>query len=127
MERTMGIIVTRIVALSVLAMTVAVAGGVRAQEVAETQEPAAPEPVVVRMRFDRFIPDSITVPAGTTLVWVNEEDDPTNSHNVIAESGAFESPYIYPGESWSFTFVTPGEYRYYCDLHEGMYGTVIVE
>jgi plastocyanin len=120
--------------LSLLAVAVAGADRVRAQEAcdggASQEEQAATQEAqsfVVRMQLDKYDPETITVPVGATITWSNEEEDPRNSHNVIDANGAFESTLTYPGETWSFTFDTPGEYVYYCDLHEGMYGKVIVQ
>ena len=30
------------------------------------------------------------------------------------------------GDSFDFTFKKPGRYPYYCDIHAGMHGTVVV-
>jgi plastocyanin len=95
---------------------------------ATAQEVTAPvEAVVVSMQQDRFNPEVLTVAAGTAVTWSNDEADPTNAHNVISLIHGIESPYIYPGEVWSYTFDVPGEYDYFCDLHEGMFAKVIVE
>jgi plastocyanin len=47
---------------------------------------------------------------------------------VAAFDGSFESGQIAPGESYSYTFATPGEYSYICKHHgrQGMIGKVIV-
>jgi plastocyanin len=94
-------------------------------------EEAPPEPaggaVTVRLTDDRFRPARITVPAGTTVTWVNEEDDPTVEHNVIARDYRWASDNFLPGEAYEHTFDTPGTYRYFCDLHGGMVGQVVVE
>jgi plastocyanin len=81
----------------------------------------------IQMRNDTFYYDYVFVPAGTTVTWVNEEPDPTNAHNILAEDGSFTSPLVMPGESWQYTFTTPGYYRYFCELHDGMEGAVLVE
>jgi plastocyanin len=124
----MRVILTRVAVLSLLVIVAATGQGVLAQE-AEGGEPAAAtqDAVVVDMVQDQFTPDVIVIPAGTTVTWTNSEEDPNNSHNVISLADGIESPLIYPGESWSYTFVTPGTINYFCDLHEGMLGQVIVE
>jgi plastocyanin len=81
----------------------------------------------IRMWNDTFYYDYVFVPPGTTITWVNEEPDPTNAHNILAEDGSFASPLVLPGESWQYTFTTPGYYRYFCELHDGMEGAVLVE
>jgi plastocyanin len=101
---------------------------------AESGQAPAPESTAVsesesriRMRNDTFYYDYVFVPAGTTITWVNEEPDPANAHNILAEDGSFTSPLVMPGESWQYTFTTPGYYRYFCELHDGMEGAVLVE
>jgi len=123
----MRVILTR--AGLMLVLVLALSGGrtVLAQEAEEEGATAPVEPVVVSMRQDRFNPEVLTVAAGTTVTWSNDEPDPANAHNVISLSHGIESPYIYPGEIWSYTFAAPSEYDYFCDLHEGMYGKVIVQ
>jgi plastocyanin len=85
--------------------------------------------VTVSMVNNLFVPNVVTVPAGTTVTWVSNED-PTGTdvtHDVIADDYAWSSPYIDPGQSYSRTFDTPGTYNYLCDLHSNMVGTVIVQ
>lgn len=49
------------------------------------------------------------------------------AHTVTAVDGSFDSELLDPGESWSYTFETPGEYEYYCLPHPWMRARVIVE
>ena len=57
----------------------------------------------------------------------NEEPDPTVEHNVISRDYRWAADNFVAGESYQHTFTTPGEYRYFCDLHGGMTGRVIVQ
>jgi plastocyanin len=90
--------------------------------VASAQQAA--DPAVIPIQSHRFLatPEQ-TVPAGTTVTWVNQDFD---AHDVVANDSSFISPLIQPGESWSFTFTAPGSYAYMCDLHVGMEGVVTV-
>jgi plastocyanin len=74
---------------------------------------------------DRFEPRALTVPAGTTVVWVNKGAD---WHSVAATDGSFESGQIASGDSFSVTFDKPGTYAYLCKHHarQGMFGTIVV-
>ena len=47
-------------------------------------------------------------------------------HTVDANSGAFESPILEPGNDYSVTFDTGGVYLYHCDIHPNMHGMVVV-
>jgi plastocyanin len=74
----------------------------------------------------RFAPPAITVPAGTTVTWTNH-DNFTHSVKFLDGGLPSEPQVIKPGESTTFTFDTPGTYRYQCHLHpQQMQGTVTV-
>jgi plastocyanin len=88
---------------------------------------AAAQESYVSMQFNRFAPEEIAVPAGATVIWVNEDYDSGEWHDVIAEDGSFASESFPPGGAFSVSFPVPGLYVYYCDLHEGMFGRIFVE
>jgi len=73
-----------------------------------------------------FSPSTITVVIGVnnTVVWNNDDSVP---HTVTANDGSFSSGNLNPGDSYSFTFTTPGTYAYHCSYHSWMKGTVIVK
>src|SRR5260370_29843078 len=71
-----------------------------------------------------FYPQRITVKAGTTVTWINEDDVP---HTVASSSKFFKLKVLDTRDKFSFTFTTPGTYEYFCTLHPHMTGTVVVE
>ncbi len=71
-----------------------------------------------------FNPGTITVKAGQTVTWTNNDDIP---HTVRANDGSFKSKVLDSGESFSFTFAKAGEYAYFCSIHPHMTGKVIVK
>jgi len=73
-----------------------------------------------------FNPSTITIVIGVnnTVVWTNDDSVP---HTVTANDGSFSSGNLNPGDSYSFTFTTPGTYSYHCSYHSWMKGTVKVE
>ena len=71
-----------------------------------------------------FAPQRITVKAGTTVTWINDDDVP---HTVAASSRFFRSKPLDTKDKFSFTFTTPGAYEYFCSLHPHMTGTIVVE
>ena len=71
-----------------------------------------------------FNPKQITVKAGDTVVWVNHDDIP---HTVASRTQGFRSKALDTDDKFSFTFVTPGTYDYFCALHPVMTGTIVVE
>jgi plastocyanin len=72
-----------------------------------------------------FVFDSaeITVPAGTTVTWTNNDPVP---HTVTDVNQAWDSGLFDQGATFSKTFDAPGEYSYYCIPHPMMIGKVIV-
>ena len=92
---------------------------------AQSKQPA--EGKVVTISNFKFEPQAITVKAGTVVTWENKE----GPHTVTADKGAFESPTLTAGKSFSHTFTKKGVYRYYCAFHGrrgggDMSGTVTV-
>lgn len=83
--------------------------------------------VAVTMINNQFAPAAITIPVGTTVVWANDEYDSNESHDVSMVGGLFYSPVFGPGSVFEYTFTTAGVFNYYCSLHDGMTGTIIVE
>jgi amicyanin len=71
-----------------------------------------------------FNPQKLTVKAGTTVTWTNQDDIP---HAIAAVSKQFKSKALDTGDAYSFTFTTPGAYEYFCSLHPHMTGTIVVE
>ena len=71
-----------------------------------------------------FLPQRITVKAGTTVTWINEDDVP---HTVASSSKVFKSKALDTADKFSFTFTTPGTYDYFCSVHPHMTGAVVVE
>jgi plastocyanin len=77
---------------------------------------------IVTINNFHFSPASITIKAGETVVWKNQE---TVSHTVAVDGA--ESDEMFQGDTWSHTFSTPGTYDYQCGIHANMKGSVIVE
>ena len=72
-----------------------------------------------------FNPPTLTVKAGTTVTWTNKDDIP---HGIASSNGAFtKSKALDTDDSFSFTFTTPGSYKYFCYLHPHMVGTIVVQ
>ena len=71
-----------------------------------------------------FRPSPLTVPAGTTLTWVNRDDVP---HNVVSTEKKFKSPVLDTDEQFSYKFTDPGAYEYFCSIHPKMTGKIVVQ
>ena len=82
---------------------------------------------VVAINNFAFHPDSISVPPGATVTWVNCEVSGTEPHTTTADGGAWDSPEILIGSRFSHTFPTQGAFPYHCTPHPFMLGKVVVE
>ena len=71
-----------------------------------------------------YSPPNLTVAAGTTVTWTNNDDIP---HTVRAVDGSFHSKAMDTSDSYSFTFAKPGVYSYFCSIHPKMVGKVVVK
>lgn len=79
-----------------------------------------------KVKIDNFTfePQKLTIKAGTTVTWKNEDDIP---HTVTSTTRTFKSKALDTDDSFSFTFTTPGTFEYFCSLHPHMTATVVVE
>ncbi len=71
-----------------------------------------------------FMPTPLTVKAGSTVTWINRDDEP---HTVVSDAGLFKSGGMDTNESFSFKFDKPGTYHFTCSIHPRMVGTIVVE
>jgi plastocyanin len=92
---------------------------------AEMNKQAADKGYAVLVEISRYTysPDSITVPAGTTVTWRNLDPVP---HTVTSAEGKFDSGIIESGKNFSYIFKDPGTYAYYCTIHPYMRARIIV-
>ena len=70
-----------------------------------------------------FAPAILKISVGTTVTWTNHDQD---AHDVTERTGAFRSPTLNTGDSFTFTFTKPGQYQYLCTIHPFMTATVVV-
>jgi plastocyanin len=65
-----------------------------------------------------FDPASITIKAGTVIVWINESD---GMHTVTSDPGAPSAfnttSNVTQGRTFALMFTTPGTYHYRCTIH----------
>ena len=74
-----------------------------------------------------FAPATVTVAAGTSVVW-EVRNDPEQHTVTPVEVGSFAgSGQLFAGDDYAVRFPDPGRYDYVCSLHPFMTGTVIVE
>ena len=71
----------------------------------------------------KFDPASISVAAGTEIVFTN---DGAEVHTATADDGSFDTGTLSSGGTASVTFDEPGTFTYKCSLHPWMTGEVVV-
>ncbi|MGQ4618015.1 plastocyanin/azurin family copper-binding protein [Nocardia sp. R7R-8] len=86
-------------------------------------KPAAATVVVHDMKFS---PAEVTVEVGDTVTWKFDDKVPHTVQGIGDKAMGINSPIFDKGE-WSYTFTTPGTYRYLCSLHPEMRGSVTVK
>jgi plastocyanin len=70
-----------------------------------------------------FTPAQLTVKVGDTVTWTNHDDIP---HTAVS-AGKFRSKTMDTDGTFSFTFTSAGDYKYFCSLHPHMTGMIKVE
>ena len=78
----------------------------------------------IEIKDHKFSLPTVTVAVGTTVHWINHDDD---AHTVTSTRAVFRSPGLDTDESYSYRFTKPGVYEYFCTLHPLMVGRVIVK
>jgi plastocyanin len=88
-----------------------------------------------------YVPAQLTITAGTTVTWINKdsvghtvtegqpnspEQPAVRAFDSSGEAGSGKIGLMEPGQSWSYTFTTPGTYNYYCIVHPYMTGQITV-
>jgi plastocyanin len=84
----------------------------------------AADPNQVTIKDFMFSPNTITVTAGSTVTWVNMDDEP---HTVVSDTAMYRSSALDTNEKFSFKFATPGTYHFTCSIHPRMVGTIVVK
>jgi len=79
----------------------------------------------VKLTIDNFTfsPAELKVKVGDTVTWINHDDIP---HTVVSP-GKFRSKTMDTDATFSFTFSSAGDYKYFCSLHPHMTGMIKVE
>jgi plastocyanin len=90
-----------------------------------TPTPENPDQVIIWEY--KFVPQTLTVPVGTTVTWVNHDTAPHTATHRTYGAEAFDTGDLPNGATFQHTFRTPGSYPYLCMYHQGMTGTIVVQ
>ena len=80
---------------------------------------------IVDIQTDSLSPSSLTVPAGSSVMWKNDD---SLTHTVVGNDGdkGFDSKDIGAGKTFSTIFGKPGTFTYSCSLRSTVVGTIVV-
>lgn len=123
----------RIVALFAAAIVIggcSASGVLPSSTTSSTPAPSADQPPAGNVVIHTFAfgPQKISVTAGSTVTWTNQD---AILHTVTAGTATrprktFNAKMDGVGSTFSFTFDRPGTYPYHCSIHEVMTGVVTV-
>jgi plastocyanin len=86
-----------------------------------TAAPSSGKTVTIDMKNIQFSPKTVSVKAGTTVKWVNQDSVP---HNVTG--GPLHSPTFSKGGTFTYKATKAGKISYVCTIHPGMTATLNV-
>jgi plastocyanin len=95
---------------------------------------------VIKLSRLMFMPATTEIKVGTTVTWTNDEsishtvtsgeatgiDKTTSLRSGEKPDGTYDEQLAKKGDSFSFTYDKAGTYPYYCDIHKGMNGEIVV-
>ena len=113
--------------------TIQVADNGEVQSIKQTQQSTSQKENtvdIVGLESPFYLPNEIRVTAGQTIIFDNVDG---NQHTVTSVKsgtteydGQFDSGLLQPGEKFELILDEKGNYHYFCALHPGMQGTIIV-
>lgn len=86
-----------------------------------------------------YLPTKLTISKNDTVTWTNQDQE---KHSVTSgessgragisgksgiPDGKFDSGLFGLGQTWSYQFMQPGTFPYFCTIHPWMYGIIVVE
>lgn len=89
----------------------------------QAAEKPAPKTHTVLITGFKFVPEHLTVAAGDTVIWKNQDIVP---HTATATK-VFDSKGLDKGQSWSYIAKRNGNYPYICSYHPTMKGLLVVK
>ena len=102
---------------------VAVAACLLASSCSQSREPSEVTVLIVAAAANggAYAPETVRARPGT---WIARD---TRLHTVTAADAAFASTYLHRGDNFTLRFNQTGTYSYFCALHPGMTGSVLIE
>ena len=79
---------------------------------------------VISIQNGTFNPSTLTIKSGTNVQWINNDNA---KHQIMSDSGSFQSNVLNQGDSYNFFFDKTGIYGYHDALNSSVTGTIIVQ
>ena len=84
---------------------------------------AAPRSHTVEIRGFAYLPATLQVVVGDTIVWINHDAVP---HTATRDGQHWDSGTIAAEQAWRLVAASPGSQPYYCAFHPVMRGELVV-
>lgn len=114
---------------AVFVLATAVLSALPAASASPSAEPgaaAAPRVHTVKIKGMAFVPATLEVSVGDTIVWVNEDLVPHTATAIVDGATVFDSGVFPASASWKYVTTKSGPIPYVCLLHPTMKATLIV-
>jgi plastocyanin len=111
---TLAVIVPAIAAIAVVVTLTTTSDGPGGADTVATSD-------AIVIRNFAYTPPTLRIHAGTTITVRNTDG---TAHTLTANDRSFDTGDLQGGESTSITIDEPGTYRYFCDIHNYMTGTI---
>jgi plastocyanin len=104
--------------------------GARPAQAADSPSAAASAaPIIVHTKDFAYAPPTLTIPVGTKVTFVND-DDPAHTITAVVKTAdgkpIFDSGNMDKGGKWTHTFNTAGTFAYFCAYHTFMKAKIVV-
>ncbi len=88
--------------------------------------PPHTSPMTVNINISGFAfdPPDLTINVGDTVQWTNNDG---TTHSTTSNNGVWDSGLFGMGQTFSFTFNSPGSFPYHCVRHLSMTATITVQ
>jgi plastocyanin len=110
----------RPIACVVICLAIAACGGASPAKPSPTP---TPDVVQVAMRNIKFVPSRVVVHLGQTVRWTNNDQ---TTHTVASSKLRIASEGIPPSGTYTYRPLRRGRFPYFCTIHAGQTGVLIV-
>ncbi|MGE0869181.1 MAG: plastocyanin/azurin family copper-binding protein [Kofleriaceae bacterium] len=88
---------------------------------------SAPRTLKVEIRAMKFVPATLDVAVGDTVVWTNHDVVAHTVTSIVSSPLTFDSRSIDSNQTWSLKVTKPGELAYECSFHPTMTAKLVAK